>query len=74
MSRTFRAKDSYYTCEESFKATMDKKRWSKPPKWFKRMRRQVERARTKDAMRHILDDIETTNIPIIKHSDIFNWN
>jgi hypothetical protein len=47
----------------------DKKRWNKPPKWFKQQQRRIERARINNAMRH--EDYE--NIPVFKHGDAWLW-
>ena len=47
----------------------DKKPWGKPPKWFKQMYRQNERAKVRNAMVH--EDYE--NIPRFANSDKWNW-
>jgi hypothetical protein len=45
----------------------DKKNWSKPDKLFKRMKRQGERAKVRDALHH------DREIPIFPKSDQFDW-
>lgn len=46
----------------------DRKPWGKPPKWYKKMNRRIERARMKGAVR--------TNkevIPFFKQHDAWDW-
>lgn len=69
MSRTIRNRDPRY-CE----TTRDKKDWQKPPSIFKRLRRKVRKAKEKDAMKHILEDVEATEIPRFKKDDVWDWN
>lgn len=45
----------------------DKKPGSKPPGWFKRMRRKIRRSRQKQALR------EGKDLPIEKQDDQWNW-
>jgi hypothetical protein len=47
----------------------DKKRWDKPPKWFKKMHRRMERARVNSRMKN--EDYD--NIPEFKNTDRWNW-
>ena len=71
MSRT-RRKCPYNFCyygHSSAKEFRDKKKWGKPPHWFKTMYRQIERAKVKDALRR--EDFD--NIPRFRSSDQWNW-
>jgi len=47
----------------------DHKRWDKPPRWFKQMKRQLERARVKHAIRNGRFE----NIPRFRKSDQWDW-
>jgi len=70
MSRTERAPTpgiGRWFIDES-KDKRDKKKWHKPPKWFKKMRRQSERAKLNEAAR------KQKELPIIKHDDQWDWN
>lgn len=49
------------------------KPWSKPPSWFKKERRQNDRARSKQTMRvqqHLEDGPEISQRP---HNDQYDW-
>lgn len=48
--------------------THHKKPNYKPPKWFKTLKRRLERARLNRAMR------EGKDIPVVKKNDIWEWN
>lgn len=45
----------------------DKKHWDKPPKWYKQMKRRIERARMRDAMN------QHKPLPVFKRSDQWDW-
>ena len=45
----------------------DHKPWGKPPKWFKQIKRRIERAKVNHALRTDKD------IPIFKRSDRWDW-
>ena len=68
MSRTFRKKNPYYNDEDTYRATMDTKAWFKPPKWFKKMNRRIEKAKSKNAFKHQED------IPFFRKHDTYDWN
>ena len=71
MGKTFRAPDPYsdiFNSEEPWKITRDKKRWYKPGKIFKKLRRKAEKAKAKDALKHEEDP------PIVKKNDVYEWN
>ena len=46
----------------------DTKPGSKPPGWFKRMRRRIRKAKAKQAF------INDKQIPIEKKNDVWDWN
>lgn len=46
----------------------DKKEWNKPPRWFKRMKARIRRAKENDAMRHGRDPERTPK------TDTRDWN
>ena len=46
----------------------DRKPWGKPPKWFKKMYRRIERAQVNHAVR-----TGKEIIPIFKKTDRWNW-
>ena len=48
--------------------TNHNKPYYKPPKWFKVVKRKLERARMNRALR------EGKDIPVVKRSDIWDWN
>jgi len=69
MSRTFRnPKMLWFEGYPEWEKTRDQKRWEKPPKWFKKMNRRIERAKEKDALKHDED------IPKFKKYDTWIWN
>jgi hypothetical protein len=72
MSRTVREPDPYFSDPKDPKACRDKKRWYKPPGWYKRMRRQERRSQDRNALRRILRDGEG-EIPIHPHTDVWHW-
>ena len=61
MSRTIR--EDYYGW-----SSRDKKKWYKPPGWWKRLRRRIRRHIIKQAMR------AGRMLPRFKKSDIWEWN
>lgn len=67
MSRTRRRCPDKYSFDDE-KQGRDKKPYSKPPKWFKKQRRQRERARAKQEIRQ---GREPGPVP---HSDAWDWN
>jgi len=76
MSRTKREHPDWYPVDNQGR---DKKPFYKPDKAFKRARRQQERAKVKDAVRHI-DEVEVRHydgdpeIPVLKRNDQWDWN
>lgn len=46
----------------------DAKPWDKPPKWYKKMHRRIERAKIKQAVRN-----EKEVIPFFKKYDQWDW-
>jgi len=70
MSRTMRSYPDWYITSE--KSGRDKKPFFKPTKEFKRARRQKERAKVKDALRHI--EVEEEVLPVIRKNDQWDWN
>jgi len=73
MSRTTR-KRSHWSLIELFSKHphSDKKEWSKPPAWFKRINTQKRRAAEKDALRHIKKE-EEVEIPKFRKTDAWDW-
>lgn len=67
MSRTRRNQPSGYLFDDSM-IGRDKKPWFKPPKWFKKQRRQKERSRARQALRQ---GFEPEPVP---KSDEWDWN
>ena len=67
MSRTTR-KDHYGWP----KSDRDRKKWYKPPSWFKRMRRQARRAQEHQALPKVVR--EDGEMPVFKHDDQWDWN
>lgn len=65
MSRTKRK--LYPPYGELFDTTNDGKKWFKPPKWFKKMKKSQRKAKEKDAFRHEQD------APIFKKTDGWDW-
>jgi len=70
MSNTVR-KDHYNFDE---RATRDRKKWYKPPGWFKRMRRQKRRAADHNALRKIDSAEPEVEMPIHPQVDTWDWN
>ena len=70
MSRTFRKLEGWNNDSTYTKYGRDKKPYYKPPKWFKRMRRQIERTKIRDSMK----SEEYDNLPRFKNSDQWDWN
>jgi len=84
MSRTIRTHMEYKTCSSGKNSqgfnfgysghyfldrnSRDKKPWDKPPKWFKRMKRQIERSNVNTAMRSGKD------IPVFPKNDQWEWS
>jgi len=70
MSKTFRAADPHvkFNVYESWKETRDKKRWYKPRKLFKKLKRKSEKAKIKEALKHEEEP------PIFKKDDVYDWN
>jgi hypothetical protein len=70
MSRTFRNRPDSLYCKEKLEKR-DKKDPTKPPSWFKRIKRKMRRAKEKEALKHI--EIEKVNLPIFKKEDKYDW-
>ena len=70
MSRTERHHPEWYPVE---KQGRDKKPFYKPDKAFKKVRRQQERAKVKDALRHIFT-VEEPIMPTLRKNDEWDWN
>lgn len=52
----------------------DKKAWNKPPKWFKQMHRQQERAQSKEALYRLGNDPDSDKvIPRFPKGDQWDW-
>ena len=66
MSRTFRKVVPEYG--EVYDTTRDKKKWYKSPKWFKKMRNKIRRAKEKDAL------VKEKELPKFKHDNDWDWN
>ena len=57
-----------------YKKCRDKKAWNKPPKWFKQMHRQQERAKTKESLLRLGNDPDSDNvIPNFPKGDQWDW-
>lgn len=72
MSRTYRSVPEYPGVREN----RDEKPWYKPPKKFKKPRRQKERAKQKDTLRHVGVEIDPEEVvfPDPKKDDVWDWN
>lgn len=71
MSRTRR--DDYYGFDNDRKKNWDKKKWYKPNRKAKNITKTQERAKTKDALRHVLDD-EDERMPSFRKHNEWDWN
>jgi hypothetical protein len=70
MSRTIRNNEDLFW-DDKFKGR-DKKAYCKSPSYFKKMKGRIRRAKEKDALKHI--DDETTNIPVFKKTNDWEWD
>lgn len=66
MSRTFRKCDPNYG--SIFDTNRDKKKWYKPVKKFKKVRRASEKAKVKNALRN-----STEIVLVFKKNDVWDW-
>jgi len=66
MSRTKRKADPVYG--STLDTTRDKKKWYKPTKTFKKLRKAKRRAKTKQAVR------TNNEVPLFKKTDVWDWN
>ena len=73
MSRTVRKPDPYFSDPKDPKATRDRKRWYKPPGWYKRMRRQQRRAEDRNAIHRIVVTGDG-EMPIHPKVDVWEWS
>ncbi len=72
MSRTRR--DDYYDFEEDRKKNWDKKKWYKPNRMAKNITKSQERAKSKNALRHVLEKDEDEKMPQFRKHNDWDWN
>lgn len=69
MGRLFESKP---TKKERRRAHMDRKKWGKPPSWFKKMAAAKRKAKAKQALRNMQDPDELI-VPESPKTDQWDW-